>query len=84
MLTLFSLVRLIILVIFVEVVSLFFVVINADVDIFVQGEVFARVVVHTPVPADGSDIGHAVAKGLIPRGGLVKWLIRVLGGVKGS
>jgi len=53
--------------------------------IFVEvGEVFARVVVHTPVLADGSGVGHAVVKGLMPRGGLVKLLIRALDGVKGS
>lgn len=57
---------------------------NADVHSFVQGEVFARYVVHMPVPADGSGVGHAVVKGLIPRGGLVKLLIRVLDGVKQS
>lgn len=65
-------------------VSIFFVVINANVCTFFQGEVFARLVVHTPVPADGSGVGHAVVKGLMPRGGLVKLLIRVLDGVKGS
>lgn len=57
---------------------------NADVHLFVQGEVFARLVVHTPVPADGSGVGHAMVKGLMPRGGLVKMLIRVLDGVKRS
>lgn len=65
-------------------VFFFSVAINSDIYIFVQGEVFARVVVHTPVPADGSGVGHAVVKGLMPRGGLVKLLIKALDGVKGS
>lgn len=62
----------------------FFVVVNADVLLFVQGEVFARLVVHMPVPANGSGVGHAMVKGLMPRGGLVKLFIRVLDGVKRS
>lgn len=57
---------------------------SADPRLFVQGEVFARYVVHQPAAADGSDVGHSVVKALMPRGGLVKLLIRVLDGVKGS
>ncbi|KAF8137368.1 hypothetical protein EV363DRAFT_1254046 [Boletus edulis] len=53
--------------------------------IFVEmGEVFVRYIVDTAVPTDGSGAGHAVVKGLMPRGGLVKLLIRVLDSVKGS
>ena len=57
---------------------------SADAHLFVQGEVFVRYVVDHRVPADGSGVGHAVVKGLVPRGGLIKMLIRVLDGVKGS
>lgn len=57
---------------------------NADAHLFVQGEVFARLVVHKPVPADGPSVGHAVVKGLMPRGGLVKMLVKVLDNVKWS
>jgi len=83
--TLFSLARLIIFVIFVEVASFFFcldVVINADVYVFMQGEVFARCVVL--IPGHGSGVGQAAVKGLIPRGGLVRLLTRVLDSVKRS
>ncbi|KAH0835938.1 hypothetical protein J3R83DRAFT_9859 [Lanmaoa asiatica] len=48
------------------------------------GEVFARCVVDMPAPADGSRVGYAVVRGLMPRGGLVKMLIRVVDGVKRS
>ncbi|KAG9313527.1 hypothetical protein JVU11DRAFT_5854 [Chiua virens] len=53
--------------------------------IFVEvGEVFARLVVHIPGPANDSGVGRTVIKGLMPRGGLVRMLIRVLDNVKRS
>lgn len=59
-------------------------VINADICMFIQGEVFVRYIVDTAEPTVGSSVGHAVVKGMMPRGGLVKLLIRVLDGAKWS
>ncbi|KAN0084336.1 putative ACR, YagE family COG1723 domain containing protein [Tylopilus felleus] len=53
--------------------------------IFVEmGEVIARYIVDTASPARGSSVGQAVVMGLMPRGGLVKLLFRVIDAAKGS
>ncbi|KIJ15894.1 hypothetical protein PAXINDRAFT_168871 [Paxillus involutus ATCC 200175] len=48
--------------------------------IFVEvGEVFARLAVHSPVAADGTvAVRGGLVRGLVPHGGLVKMLVKVL------
>ena len=45
---------------------------------------FVRYAIDRQIHANGSGVAYTVAKGLMPRGGMVRLLIRVLNGVKGS